>query len=187
VAVGDLTTTALVKTHANISGSDDDTLIGQLVTSVSIAMAAYMDRDIYQTASVERIYRPTPGQSALVLDQWPVASLVVTEDSTALVLDTDYELRNERLLYRISGDVDTDWSSGARISVTSTEGYATIPADLDLAAREQIRFAFQQTNVGGSRLGTASASSPTGDSEGFIPYEWLPFTKAVMEAYRRHY
>lgn len=181
--MADLTTLALVKLHGGL-GDDNDTLLNQLIDSVSRQMEADMVRTIALVSGVVRIYRPPAGVAVIVLDEWPVASTVVTEDSAALVLNTDYEILDDRRMVRISGDAQIAWASGAKVSVTATEGYSTIPTDIDLAAREAVRLAYMQTKVGGDRLGDGSVSSPTGDQVTFT-LGWPESVQRVIDRHRR--
>lgn len=187
MAAPDLTTTTLVKSFAGITAATDDDLIGELVTGVSQQFESETGRTLAQVTAVETIYRAPQQSPILVLDEWPNATLVVTENGNALVLDTDYELRDTRRLVRISGTSDINWASHGKISVTAHEGYAAIPADLGLAAREQTLFVFQQTGPGGKRAGTVSKSSPTGGNEAFAEYDFLPTVQRVLRRYTRDF
>ncbi len=186
-ATVDLTTLALVKSHSGITVATDDTLIQELITSVSTLFEGYCRRTLAQVASVNTIYRTVSGQKVIVLDEWPNATPIITEDSTALVNNTDYEILDDRRLVRISGDSDIEWTAGGKIDVTVHEGYATTPPDLNLACREQTLFAFQQTHPGGRRLGVTDRQSPTGSQETFTEYGLLPTVVATLDRYRRRF
>lgn len=187
MAAPDLTTLALVKSHSGITVATDDTLIGQLITSVSSMFEGYCRRTLAQVLAVNTIYRAGTNDKVIVLDEWPNATPIVTEDSTALVNNTDYEIRDDRRLIRISGDDDIEWTGGGRVDVTVDEGYATVPADLDLACREQTLFAFHQTHPGGRRLGVSDRQAPTGTQETFTEYGLLPSVVTVLDRYRRRF
>ncbi len=187
-ATVDLTTFAKVKTHYGESTSDHDVLLQELITSVSTAFESYCKRTLAQVTSVATIYRPGVAQSVVVLDEWPNATPVITQDGTALVNNTDYEIIDDRRLVRISGNSVLSWVRGARLSVTVHEGYATVPEDLALACREQVVFAFRQTDDGGdSRIGVESKASPSGAQETFTPYGFLANVVQFLAPYRRSF
>ncbi len=188
-ATVDLTTFAKVKTHAGKTDADDDVLIQELITSVSTQFEGYCRRTLAQVTSVQTIYRPGVLQSVIVLDEWPNATPVITQDGTALVEDTDYEILDDRRLVKITsstGNALGMWTSGARLDVTVHEGYATVPEDLALACREQTLFAFRQTDAGGNqRIGISDRTSTTGEQETFTEYGFLRNVLDILQRYRR--
>ena len=185
MAAPDLTTLAAVQEHVGALATGHDDLINSLITSVSQDFESYTRRTLAQVASVARIYRTGTCQSVIVLDQWPNATPVVTENGTALVNNTDYELRDDRRLVRISGNYDIAWARDARVSATMHEGYASIPADLALRCREQVAFAFLQSDPGGQHLGVATATTQSGSQETYTTYDFLASVVRTLDQYRR--
>lgn len=93
------TTTADVKAYAGVSGSEDDTLIGALVTAAQAAIDAHCDRTFEASADSTR-------------------SFTVGEDTDGLTLYVDADLC---AITTVKTDADGD-----NTTVTSTE-YTTLP------------------------------------------------------------
>lgn len=187
MAAPDLTTDTAVKLQYGKTGSGDDAILAVLIPAVSRQFEKFVGgRTLAQVAGVERKYRPGPLQTVIVLDQWPNDNVAVTQDDTVLVLDTDFEVLDDRRLVRISGNRELRWIDGANVVVTSDEGYADadIPEDLAQACNEQVVFSFRQTGSSG-RLGKTDRDGPEGTSEGWVPYDLLESVKSVLEGYKR--
>lgn len=84
-------------------------------------------------------FRPTSCLDCLILSRRPVTAIAaVTVDGTALAA-AEYEADAEAgLLYRLSGDCRIDWRAYL-ITVAYTAGWATVPADLALAASKLVQ------------------------------------------------
>ena len=76
VASGDLLTTVTrFKLYLGITGTDDDTLIGQLITRSTNAIQTFCNRDFVDTTYRE--FYDGDGQSELILHQFPVISVTM--------------------------------------------------------------------------------------------------------------
>lgn len=76
----DLAQLADLKTWLDIQSTDDDALLGRLITQVSRAMLSHIDRAMILPASFVET-RDGDGDAAIVLQQWPVTAL------TSLTID----------------------------------------------------------------------------------------------------
>lgn len=130
-----------------------------------------------------------PYTRALVLDQAPDS---ITEVRVAGTIVTEYEFpTGSRLLYRMDdSSVQTvAWESGQRNIEVDYVPISTVPADLELAAREISAFMVKQTSLsaGGSRLGlSAQANADTGSADYFAQtLRALPMAEATLKRYRR--
>lgn len=133
----DLTTLAVVKAELSISGTTEDTAIATWITQASQAAAEYCNR-VFPSETVAETFRERESfvkHDRIVLARFPVSAVAsVVEDSTALVVGTDYEIDKDRgFLYRLSAGVNVDWSFTSLV-VTYTAGYATLPVLLGRAA-----------------------------------------------------
>lgn len=71
----DLAQLADLKTWLDLQSSDDDVLLGRLITQVSRAILSHIDRAMILPTSYSEI-RDGDGDSAVVLRQWPVNSVI---------------------------------------------------------------------------------------------------------------
>ncbi len=83
-STGALTTTANYKSYAGITHTDDDTLIGYLVSRATSAIEEYCGR-ILRSDTYRHRY-DGDGESELLLDQYPVTDLIYCSTSTQDVL-----------------------------------------------------------------------------------------------------
>jgi hypothetical protein len=108
--MADLTTLAKVKLDGKISGTDADrdSVLESIIDGVSQDMQNWMDRPITQlTATDEKI--DSIGDIRIQTMHYPIISVTtLTEDGTALVEDTDFEMQEDDLkrghIVRISGN-----------------------------------------------------------------------------------
>lgn len=96
------------------------------------------------------------GTDALILPERPVtAAGTVIESGGTLVLDTDYELSDNGILYRLPGVIDNGWGNETlrtywwpgrqNIEVTFEYGYSTVPGDLKEVALSMAERLFRQS------------------------------------------
>jgi hypothetical protein len=180
-----LTTVARVKEYRRITTSAHDGQLAELVEGVSRALESYVGRPLVQRShTAER--RHGNGWNELVLDHWPVIGTpVVRVDGSAIAEGTDFRVRADwGILERIAGD-DSAWACWeGDIEVDYVSGYATIPADLRLAATKQVVHEFSQTTAGGGRLGVTATASERGGQATYEPDGLLASVRAVLDRYR---
>ena len=78
-STGALTSAANVKTYAGITSSDDDTLIGSLVTRATSAIERYCDRTL-RSATYREFYDGT-GTNDLALKEYPITAVTLLSTS----------------------------------------------------------------------------------------------------------
>jgi hypothetical protein len=186
-----LTTLARVKQFIELSGSDDDDLINNLIASVSSEIQGWLDRAIVQaTATDEKI--DSIGDNVISTRFYPIISIsALTENGTALVEDTDFEIEEQDKergqIARISGGYASSWASGTRIvKVTYSHGYASIPDAIIQAANELVAYDYRQSKPGGYRFGKLNKVLDTGGTSNYLSRDDL--WKAQMRrlaGYRR--
>jgi len=185
--MADLTTTAAVKAYAGVSGSGDDTAIGVLVTAISEVIAGVVGHDYAGATHTSEVYSG-PVSGAIVL-QAPAASITTVVEGTTTLGASDYELDGERLLYRKASSVASAWAEGNRNVAITYVDTSTVPADLELAARELGAWVLKQSHfdTGSGRLGLAAqANADSGAADYFAQaLEELPLLAFTMKRYKR--
>lgn len=186
-----LTTSARVKRYLGITASTWDTLLNELITSVSEEVQTRLGLRILVTASTgEKI--DSVGNKTLPVAHYPIVSITsVSEDGTALIDGTDFEStemeKKAGLLARLSAGKSVAWARGTRIvEATYTHGYSSVPDDIQQAATEMVAFDWFQSQPGGQRLGLGSKALDTGGTTSYRSREEM--VRAIfrrLAAYRR--
>lgn len=207
-AARDLTTTANVKTQLGISGSTDDTLIGQLITRATelagsfcrLARDAAGNRPTFGKETLRATYDPNgdsrrPREPVIYLPwRLPITSITsITEDGVTLS-GSDFRLTGGGgALMRLSGDTPCAWSDG-KIVATFEAGFASPAAsavwpDIEAAIIEQVRAMYYARKRDPSirseavpDVYQASYSQPGGDIMAASPL--LPQVEGALQPYR---
>lgn len=188
-----LTTLARVKLDLDISttDADRDTLITNIISGVSKQMQDWMDRPITETTTTgEQI--DSDGSDTIQTRGYPIISVAsLTEDDTALVEDTDFEMNEHDLeagqIVRISGGRPYNWTRGRRVvTLTYNHGYSAVPASLvDAATSLTIARYFETGKSGRGRRGLASKDVEPGASATYDKSIWERETIFAMQPYRK--
>ncbi|MBU4449401.1 MAG: phage head-tail connector protein [Proteobacteria bacterium] len=190
-----LTTLAKVKTLLELSETDWDGLINELIGAVSERCASYCNRDFENKSRVE--YQDGGGRY-LYLRGLPVVGSISSiygsdtwEWSSGDLIDAgEYYLHASGMVgYRYGA-----WPYGPKaLKVTYTrgyfvfdagpkppEGYNPPPDGLEMAARTQVAYDFNRRKD----VGLESVSFPDGTIQKVSSGEFLPSVKAVLNRYR---
>lgn len=152
-----LTTRATVKSVLQISGGDDDAYIDLLIRQASAVAENYCNR-VFAQQSLSDLIMPdrdsypyqVPGNvMALQASSWPITAIAsVTEDGTALVNGTDYQVDLDKgLFYRmaVGGTWPVPWPS-LPVTIAYTAGYvlpgdsgSTLVADIEAGVIEIVK------------------------------------------------
>lgn len=163
-----------VKTHQNITTTANDT---ELQAFIDAAEAAIGKR-VGPLATVARTVRVAPYPKALRVPS-PAASLTsVTDYAGTAVTLTDLRLDSDAGLISY---LDGRSMSGAWYDVTYAHGYATCPADLKLAVKEQVRHLWTTQRGGGAkRPGSGQADNVVPGSAHTLPYRVIELIDPYM-------
>jgi len=168
-----LTSLARVKQFLGIDGSTDDDRLNTLIAAVSAEIQGSIRRKIIQaTATDEKI--DSVGDFRVSVREYPIISVSsLTENGTALVEDTDFEMQEHDLaagqIVRISDGDPIGWASGRRvITATYSHGYATVPEDVKQAATELVAFDYNAEKSTGGRFGLSRKVLDTGGSADYL-------------------
>lgn len=176
-----MTILADLKTMLEISGTDFDTILGNIIDGIKEEAYQYMD--IKYDAIVDNIQYFDGGESIYYLDHANVSSLSLSFDGTAMVAgnDQDYVLYPDRGKIKI---VDGPLDEGFRLLVaTYSGGYAedSIPNPLRSKLIKQMGYEFRRRKD----PGLSSVSYPNGGVSKYSIDEWLNDVKAVLDKYKR--
>jgi len=182
--VPDLVDLARVKRFLNIADASKDTLLAELIVSVSQAARAYVGQEI-TTKVITDEYPDSLGQDAVVLRQGPIASVQEVRESNSVVAPADYAFEG-RLLTRLSAGELWQWPQGRRvIKVNYTSGYAAVPEDFQLAACLQTAHLYHQSALSGQgRLGMQSKGTDAGGATSYLSDNWLPAAREILDRRR---
>jgi hypothetical protein len=198
VALGLVTVVATTKptalaTNALIAVADLARLLGEevstslaemVINSVSQEFERYLGRTIKQATSTA-LYLDGNGMKDLYLPAWPAAALgTVTEDGTLLTegLTADFVLytsNDSAYLHKMGGV----WLEGPKTILISTValGFATVPADLQLACAKQAAVEYQKSKLKGWN---DTSRSIEGGSVSLVEPGLLPDVVAVLKRYQ---
>lgn len=138
--MANLTTLANLKEQIGMTGTGNDAFLTNLIARASAFIKTVTHRCIEATSLTE--YHDGPGDDRIRLRDWPVISVASVHesadqvwDSTTLIPSTDY-LLDARLgrIIRKSGVIFARHPLSVRVIYTG--GYATVPADIEMACLE---------------------------------------------------
>jgi hypothetical protein len=191
-----LTTLAKVKTLLELTETDWDGLINELIGAVSERCASYCNRDFENKSRVE--YHDGGGRYLYLMGLPVVGSITSIYGSDTwewasgdLINADDYFLHASGMVgYRYGA-----WPYGPKaLKVTYTGGYGSFfegegsppegynppPDGLEMAARTQVAYDFNRRKD----VGLESVSFPDGTIQKVSSGEFLPSVKAVLNRYR---
>jgi hypothetical protein len=142
----DLVDLATVKDELGITNGTSDVKLKRYITAASAAIANHCNRVFVKETVSDRFDIRIPrlqwgGEAVLQLNRFPAITVAsVTENSTALVQDTDFRIEAPSgTLIRTSSDGTTLTWAQTPIIVQYDGGYVSIPADLADAAVRLVR------------------------------------------------
>lgn len=169
-----LTTLDDVKEYLKIDLTDknQDALLESLIDASSNAIENYCNRKLKEQSFIDE-YDGT-GSSNLFLEQLNLSSITsISVDGTA-VDSSEYKFRKNGIAVRLN----SVWPKGIlNITVEYKAGYATIPADLELACKHLVNF-YYKTEI-------ADFSRTFGDGMVIRPEAWPIQVKALLSPYKK--
>ena len=175
----DLTTAEAAKRHLGLSGSEYDTLIGELIDAASEAIERHCGRDF---ASAERTEHHDGNVSAVVLRARPVDSVAsVHDDPSRNFEDGSLVAPSRYVVDALSGIVELEagrFSRGVKsVKVIYTGGYETVPDDVSRACVLLVAHWFSQaTRLAANGSGEYASRRETA--------AWPPAVKGLLWPYR---
>lgn len=146
-----LTTLASVKAGLGLIGGTDDAVLSDLIDRVSATIATHCNR-VLAKETVTETFRLTSPAWELMLNRWPVTSVMGVTVAGVDIDAVGYEL-DRSFLYRLSGsETRCQWPSG-KIVVSYQAGYIlpgdngrTLPPDIEEACIRLVRAAWFARN-----------------------------------------
>jgi len=193
--MGDLTTLAVVKEQHGISGSSYDTLITTVIAGVSIAMERYVGRTLTEATYSDELYSGDGFTDQIVLRNWPVTDTVtfVLKEDNSTITSTNYSVHSDSgIVYPVPDYYgQAVWTAGRwNYAITYSAGYdsTTMPADIAMAATDQVRHQLNQIQpTGPNWLGKTGINEATGFSVTLAPHRLLDSVKEILNTYRRRF
>lgn len=186
------TTLAAVKLDADIAGTDADrdTVITSIMAGVTREMQDWMQRDILQGTTTEKI--DGSGYDTICTTHYPITAITsLTEGGTALVENTDFESVDADLetgnIIRLSGGDPAAWALGRRnIAITYDHGYVTVPESLEQACRAMtVARYFDTVQSGKGWRGLTSKGVDPTTATGYDKEIWQREVIPAMKPYKR--
>lgn len=148
-----LVSLADAKAFLKITTSAEDTIVGDLVNSLSKLVSNFVGHDLLSASYTE--YYDGDGTDELILKNFPVTALSVLNDdpTRAFAAPTAKDIAADVMLDGAAGIVRL-WNNGGifqrahgNIKVTYTAGYslATMPYDIQLAVKKMVAFIYRSS------------------------------------------
>lgn len=196
----DLTTiarmNAVIAPAATLSGQPSQTLVSQLITSVSYLVQQYLDRQV-QSGSQTQYFDVDDGDQVFQLNAYPVSAVAsVYYDyqqawATATLLQSTtyasplYDPTGRMIFYspfqpgrKLFNALKVSYTGGMAADTTS---FVTAYPDVTQAVELQVAFLYQRRND----LGVQSISGD-GGSVSMAPMELLPMVRTILDNHRRY-
>lgn len=188
-----LVSLADAKTYLGLTGSDNDTVIQNMLDGIDKRFEAYCKRRLVSTTLTEtldgsgktRLWLPQPAESITSVhvsanQEWTAANLV---DASEYDIIPDHGngradgIRLQRYDYEI-------WEVGRlNIRVVFLAGFATPPADLVEAAKVQFAFDYQLWDAQKKGFNIVKSNSEEGWNATFLPHTELhPMAAALLDS-----
>jgi len=150
------TTLEKFKRFYNLEGTEDDALICELIDSASTFIESYCGNRKFKEREYTN-YFDGQGHRFLYLEHYPITQLIKVEENGVEL--TDCEMDDNKIAIRRSES--QIFAKGVRnIKVQYKAGFATIPADIELACNMLVGFYFRKHEE--HSVGLTSQSSAGG-------------------------
>lgn len=186
--MANLTTLTKVKNYLGISGTDEDTLLNELISGASGAIENFCNRILGEATYTE--HHDGRGKSSVVLKQFPVVSVTSVHDD----IDRDFEVgdlvdADNYIVDMVAGMVmlksNATFADGIlNVKVVYRAGYSTIPESVDLACQIWVAAfynrlkdgadGFASENIGGIAQAFLNISMPENVKALILPYREIP-------------
>lgn len=179
-----LTTLAKVKSYLGISETADDTLLQNIIDSVSEAIEHYCGRRFALEERTE--FYDGEGSSSLVLKCRPVESVSSIIDDTSHNFPASAEMDDDfYVFYPEAGIIELTngtFANGKRnVKVTYTAGFSVVPPAVEQAANILIGNYYNRGHSGGDGLDSESLGAYT---VSYNDAEWPASVRGLLFEYR---
>jgi hypothetical protein len=133
---------AAVGVTGNTRDAELATLGLQVASAITAACGVVASGTTIPTLREEVLEETIRLRYGLPLARRPIVSVSSVVEAGSTLTTDDYEIADGRLV-RVAGEVETTWAAG-KIVVAYTAGWATVPADLKLAASKMMALGWSQ-------------------------------------------
>jgi uncharacterized phiE125 gp8 family phage protein len=156
-------TLADLKVYLGITGTDSDSLLTTMLEAATKSMQNLIGRSIFSATYTEKFQSRKHDITEVQLKEFPITSITSITDGDGNMLDeSDYELYEEEGCIVFS-DYYTDGLSLTaykELTVVYVAGYATVPADIEMACMDYAKQMYldrdENPSLSGERLGDYS-------------------------------
>jgi len=167
----DLTTLQAVKDWLNLKFDTDNAMLQRLITSESMAIEKYLGRPVLPETRTDTI--TGYGTITIVAPAGPIQSI-----DRALVDGAEVQAIHDKLaVWRAD---NRPWPQKARIQLTYTAGYDSIPPDIEQACIELVALRYKERD----RIGQTSVSLG-GETTSYVTRAMPLSTEARLAPYRK--
>lgn len=177
------------KTYKKISKTDADLELGFIIDSVNTLVRTFVGHsiiDYYTTPKVET-FNVKKNQLSLQLNEWPIKSVTSVQSrpthlSDYITIDpTEYYVDTVTDSVYAHSSTTFDEGFGA-VKITYTAGYATVPADLKIAALDLVQHYYKEEYKERKQIGNASVDNANRFTG--LASEWPVHIIRVLDMYR---
>ncbi|MDR2561955.1 MAG: phage head-tail connector protein [Holophagales bacterium] len=167
----DLTTLQAVKDWLSLKNDVDNAMLQRLITSESMAIERYLGRPVLPETRTDTI--TGYGTITIVAPASPIQSI-----EKVLVDGAEVQTNHDRMaVWRAD---NRPWPQKARIQLTYTAGYDSIPSDIEQACIELVALRFKERD----RIGQTSANV-AGETVSYITRAMPLSTETRLAPYRK--
>jgi hypothetical protein len=171
-----------LKRFLNKDDGGEDGLLTDILGGVSARMERWIGQPINEQQFDKEMHL-SAGYATLVTHYGPITEIHEIDENGTVLTTSDWRLADHRTIVRIDSSANPQRWVG-QVLVTYRAGYLQTPEDLQHACVMQCAFEYQQSGIGGARLGLTSNSPESGDGVGYQPLEFLQTTTDAMQPYR---
>lgn len=185
--MADAATLVIVKRYLKVTGSDDDTLIGELIDGVEGMIEDYVGWELFTVEASYTEYQNGMGENRLTLKRWPASAITTLHDDLeriygddTLISSDDYTLHTDSGIIQLDGSLILS-TGNLNVKIVYTAGYATLPPAALLARSMEVARFYHRQQQGGDGI--------TQERQGSYSVSWekealSKKTKLILARYR---
>lgn len=181
MAAGDLTDLTSVKTWLEITTTNNDTLLGQLITAASAWIVDYLSRPILSASYTET--RKGTGNDSMTMRAYPITAVAsIAWNGTSITAAADPIAGSPGFLFdgRRIDLIGNVFPYGCPVVISYTAGYVTAPADVQQACTELVGEAYKRRE----RIGQTSKTLGGQETVAFSQKDMNEAVRTALASYR---
>lgn len=182
--VNSLITLAEAKTWAQVTSTEYDSVLENLIDGVSWRFNKYTGRDLKARDRTD--YYDGDGTDVLYVDNFPINSISTIYNDSDLEYGADTEV-TEYIYYSTTGMIiledDNFYDYNQAVKIVYNAGYSVIPYDLKKACKDQVKYEFYQWKNNQEGVTSVSLGGETVTKQEIDGM--LPQVVKVLDLYKR--